>query len=318
MESKWTQVQIADLGRVVTGRTPPGSDPAYYDGDIPFLTPSDMDGNRRVERTARSLSRYGAKQLARCIVPHGVGVSCIGWQMGKAVLIVQPTVTNQQINSVVVDENIADSSFVYYSLVARRGELFNLGAGGSRTPILNKGDFERLPFILPPLPEQRAIAHILGTLDDKIELNQRMNETLEAMVRALFKSWFVDTIQNGIPQDWREGEVEELATLNRETINPREFREETFDHYSIPAFDEGRLPKAEYGEQIQSNKFIVPSNAVLLSKLNPRIPRVWLPNVKAARRSICSTEFLVTTPQTGVSPEYLYARRFQVPSATGE
>ena len=51
---------------------------------------------------------------------------------------------------------------------------------------------EALPFLLPPLPEQRAIAHILGTLDDKIELNRRMNETLEATARAIFKSWFVD------------------------------------------------------------------------------------------------------------------------------
>jgi len=112
--------------------------------------------------------------------------------MGKAVLIDRPTVTNQQINSVVVTESVADSLFVYYSLAARRGELFNLGAGGSRTPILNKGDFERLPFMLPALPEQRAIAQILGTLDDKIELNRRMSEPLEAMAPALFTSWFVD------------------------------------------------------------------------------------------------------------------------------
>lgn len=171
---KWSRLQVADLGRVVTGRTPPGNDPAYYDGIVPFLTPSDMGDHRRVDRTVRSLSAHGVAQLARCLVTHGVGVSCIGWQMGKAVLIDRPTVTNQQINSV------------------RRSELFNLGAGGSRTPILNKGDFERLPFMLPPLPEQRAIAHILGALDDKIELNRRINETLEAMARALFKSWFVD------------------------------------------------------------------------------------------------------------------------------
>ena len=57
---------------------------------------------------------------------------------------------------------------------------------------LNQSTIRRLPSSLPPLAEQRAIAHILGTLDDKIELNRRMNETLEAMARALFKSWFVD------------------------------------------------------------------------------------------------------------------------------
>jgi len=192
MVGEWREVRIAELGRVVTGRTPPGNEPAYYGADVPFLTPSDLGDQRRVERTARALSAFGVAQLARCLVPEGVGVSCIGWQMGKAVLIDRPTITNQQINSIVVEQKIADARFVYYSLQNRRDELFGLGAGGSRTPILNKGDFERLPFVLPPLHEQRAIALILGTLDNKIELNRRTNETLEAIARAIFQSWFVD------------------------------------------------------------------------------------------------------------------------------
>ena len=192
MGPEWRTVRIGDLGGVVTGRTPPGNDPSYYGDSVPFLTPTDMNDLRRVERTERFLSNLGATELARCLVPQGVGVSCIGWQMGKAILIDRPTVTNQQINSIIVDGGVADRTFVYYSLQARRSELFNLGAGGSRTPILNKGDFERLPFLLPPLRDQHAIAHILGSLDDKIELNRRMNETLDAMARALFKSWFVD------------------------------------------------------------------------------------------------------------------------------
>jgi type I restriction enzyme S subunit len=65
-------------------------------------------------------------------------------------------------------------------------------ASGSVQDNINLQTLERLQFPLPPMKEQRAIAHILGTLDDKIELNRRMNETLEAIVRAIFKSWFVD------------------------------------------------------------------------------------------------------------------------------
>ncbi|MGH7285116.1 MAG: restriction endonuclease subunit S [Polyangiaceae bacterium] len=189
---EWREVRIRDLGRVITGKTPPGNSSRCYGTAVPFLTPSDFDDFRRVEKPGRFLSDYGAGELRRCLVPQGVGVSCIGWQMGKAVLIERPTITNQQINSIIVDEDVATRAFVYYSLRLRRHEIFTLGAGGSRTPILNKGDFERLPFVLPSLAEQRAIAHILGTLDDKIELNRRMNETLEAMARALFQSWFVD------------------------------------------------------------------------------------------------------------------------------
>jgi len=132
-------------------------------------------------------------------------------------------------------------------------------------------------------------------------LNRRMSETLEAMARAIFKSWFVDTAGNG-----ESGEIADILTLSRETITPAESPTEIFDHYSIPAFDEGLLPRLEAGEDIQSNKFIVPTDCVLLSKLNPRIPRVWFPIVSENRRSVCSTEFLVAIPKPGVSREYIY------------
>ena len=83
----------------------------------------------------------------------------------------------------------ADTRFLMYALLIK-----DIGGylTGSTMPKLTQGNMNRIPLVLPPLPEQRAIAHILGTLDDKIELNRRMNETLEAMARALFKSWFVD------------------------------------------------------------------------------------------------------------------------------
>jgi type I restriction enzyme, S subunit len=82
-----------------------------------------------------------------------------------------------------------DQRFAYYFLKEFGFRGYN---SGSAQPSLNRNFVHPVPVDVPPLPEQRAIAHILGTLDDKIELNRRMNETLEAMARALFKSWFVD------------------------------------------------------------------------------------------------------------------------------
>ncbi|MGB2753536.1 MAG: restriction endonuclease subunit S [Phycisphaerae bacterium] len=82
-----------------------------------------------------------------------------------------------------------DRRFCYYLILSMDFLRFNAGSG---VPTLNRNHIHPLPIILPPLAEQKAIAHILGTLDDKIELNRRMNETLEAMARAIFKSWFVD------------------------------------------------------------------------------------------------------------------------------
>lgn len=110
--------------------------------------------------------------------------------MGKAAIAGKESVTNQQINAVIVETDDCPL-YIYYELSTRKSEIRG-SASGSAQPILNKSAFGRLPISLPSPTEQRAIAHILGTLDDKIELNRRTNETLEAMARAIFKSWFVD------------------------------------------------------------------------------------------------------------------------------
>jgi len=213
-----------------------------------------------------------------------------------------------------------DARFISYSLKSDIFWAYIRGVLGDKSaqPNASAKTMTQVKLRIPPLPEQRAIAHILGKLDDKIELNQQMNQTLETMAQALFKSWFVDFepfLDQGmedsplgpIPKGWRVGKISELTFLSREGVNPSDCPDEMFDHYSIPAFDEGRLPKAEIGKDILSNKFLVPSNAVLLSKLNPRFPRVWLTSFSSSRRSLCSTEFLVALPLPGVSREYLYS-----------
>ncbi len=337
MAGEWEDLTLGDLGRVVTGKTPLTSVEGNFGGRIPFVTPSDMDGRKTISTTARFLTQAGAASIKGSVIPAGaIMVSCIGSDMGKVVVAGCECVTNQQINSIVVDDRFS-SEFVYYSLSTRKDEIRHQAAGGSAVPILNKGDFSRMEITLPPLAEQKAIAAVLGALDDKIELNRRMNATLEAMARALFQSWFVDfdpvrakldgrppaalapataalfpehfqDSQAGhIPKGWTVGKVSDLATLNRGAVNPGDFPTETFDHFSLPAFDNGRTPKAELGSAIMSNKFTVKPNSVLLSKLNPHIPRIWLPDLHASRRSVCSTEFMVACSKPGVSREYLFS-----------
>jgi len=191
MAGEWRETTLDRLGSIVTGKTPPSSRREYFGGDVPFVTPTDLDGRRLIESTGRYLTEEGANSVSSSRVPAGaVMVSCIGSDMGKSALAARDCVTNQQINSIVVAPAEVPL-FVYYNLSTRKAEI-RTAAGGSAQPILNKSAFGRLDILLPPADEQRAIAHILGTLDDKIELNRRMNETLEAMARTLFKSWFVD------------------------------------------------------------------------------------------------------------------------------
>ena len=192
MAGEWKFLTIGDLGRIVTGKTPLTAVEGNFGGQIPFVTPSDMDGRKTISTTARYLTEVGAASVKGAKIPAGsILVSCIGSDMGKAAVAGRDCVTNQQINSIIVEDRFSNG-FVYYNLSTRKDELRHQAAGGSAQPILNKGDFSRQKIMLPPLGEQKAIAAILGALDDKIELNRRMNATLEAMARALFQSWFVD------------------------------------------------------------------------------------------------------------------------------
>ena len=128
-----------------------------------------------------------------------------------------------------------------------------------------------------------------------------------AATAALFSDSFQDSPLGEIPAGWSLGKIGDLVELSHETLNPGQYSDEIFHHYSIPAFDQQRSPVEETGSAIKSNKVIVPLNAILLSKLNPRIPRVWLPRISTVQRSIASTEFLVATPRDGVAREYVYA-----------
>jgi type I restriction enzyme S subunit len=201
----------------------------------------------------------------------------------------------------------------------------------------------RLSIVVPPLSTQHAIAGVLGALDDKIAQNRRMERALERLALAIFQAWFVDfepvkvkgqgatsfpsmsqsvfdalparfvdSEIGPVPEGWDVGTVSDIAQLSKTQVKPQEYPNEIFDHYSIPAFDSGESPFNEPGSAIKSNKFLVTNGCVLLSKLNPRIPRVWLPPSMATRRQIASTEFLVFAPRAGYDRNYLYCQ-FQQP-----
>jgi type I restriction enzyme, S subunit len=124
--------------------------------------------------------------------------------------------------------------WAYYQLLTKD---INSMDSGSAIPSTSRADFYQLPVLLPPIQEQRAIASVLGALDDKIELNRRMNETLEAMAQSLFKSWFVDATQNGLPEGWRESTIgEEVHVVGGSTpsTSKPEFWEGGTHHWATP------------------------------------------------------------------------------------
>ncbi len=191
--------------------------------------------------------------------------------------------------------------FVYYTLCHFQRQLKHIGEGSVQDNI-NLGTFESLEFPFPSLNEQRAIATILSSLDDKIDLFHRQNATLEALAEALFRQWFVVEGK----EEWEEFKVSDIANHLKQNVIPSKYPNRYYYHFSLPAFDNGQNPVIELGSEILSNKYQVVPNSILVSKLNPRFPRIWAIDAVPEEHSICSTEFQVFKPKNGKLFAYLF------------
>jgi type I restriction enzyme S subunit len=189
----WRTARLSECATFQEGYVNPSQLVAEYFGDdVKWLRAVDLNDSFVFE-TSRRLSRAGfesAGKSALLFEPNTLAISKSG-TIGRLGILKDRMCGNRAVINIRVDQTRCDSRFIFYSLLLRRREIEEL-AGGSVQKNLYCSALGTVEIDLPPLYEQLAIARVLGTLDDKIELNRRMNETLEAMAHALFKSWFVD------------------------------------------------------------------------------------------------------------------------------
>lgn len=198
MKYNWKKVKVGDLGKIVTGKTPKTSELDNYGGGIPFLTPSDDMSIKYSIKTRRTLTEKGADSVRSSILPeNSVSVSCIGSDLGKVLITTKKTVTNQQINSIIVDMEKFDVDFVYYSMCILGKKLNHHSKTSTAVPIINKSIFSSYEIDCPLLDEQKKVASILKCIDDKIELNNAINENLERQAQALYRHMFINNFNNG-------------------------------------------------------------------------------------------------------------------------
>lgn len=216
---------------------------------------------------------------------------------------------NQRIGLLRIDDpSRLDLRFAYHLLNAPYvRQQIQATATGSKVRHTAPKRIESVVVLLPNVRFQRQIACALDSLEDLIENNRRRVETLEEMARLLYQEWFVhfrypghedvelvDSDVGPIPQGWGETRLAEELELQRFNIKPFEYADEEFEHYSIPAFDDRRLPLLELGAEIRSGKYLLSGESVMVSKLNPQFPRVWrVDRSDHRRRAVASTEFLV-------------------------
>ena len=216
---------------------------------------------------------------------------------------------------------VTDSEYAFYAARSNlvREYAISQMTGTSGRQRVPTDALAQLDVPLPPLPEQRGIAHILGTLDDKIELNRRMNETLEAMARALFKSWFVDfdpvrakmegrdtgfphdiadlfpdrlvdSEMGEIPEGWEVASLGDVAALRRRGIDPASVAGDT-PYIGLADMPRGSIALTDWGGagSVFSRKSAFEAGDILFGKLRPYFHKVGIAPVNG----LCSTDIVV-------------------------
>ena len=236
-------------------------------------------------------------------------------------------IQSQDVAKIICKEELLDKDFAFY-LISSTLVKQQLSAAAQQTKIRHTSPdkIRDCTVWIPELAEQKRIGKLLRSLDRKIELNRAINQNLEAMAKQLYDYWFVqfdfpnkdgkpykssggemvwnEKLKRMIPKEWTNANIYQLASISKETVNPQAQPNELFKHYSLPEYDKTGTYAEEYGIDIQSAKFIVTNNCILVSKLNPWTSRVICGN--RGSNQICSTEFVVWNPASLKTKGFLF------------
>ena len=211
----------------------------------------------------------------------------------------------------VIDNSILNED--YLMMWFRRPEFDRicwLHTDGSVRGGITWDDICRLELPIPPIENQLEIVNSYKAITERIALKQKINDNLEATAQALYTSWFIDfepfeLDDDGFPLGWKKHTLNDKLTTSTQSVNPQKMPAEFVWHYSIPAFDAEKLPVNDETQSILSNKYIVPNDALLVSKLNPDTKRIWR-TLSCFENAICSTEFIVFSSKQPSHRDFYY------------
>lgn len=211
----------------------------------------------------------------------------------------------------VVDNSILNED--YLMMWFRRPEFDRicwLHTDGSVRGGITWDDICRLELPIPPIEKQLEIVNSYKAITERIALKKKINDNLEATAQALYTSWFIDfepfeLDDDGFPLGWKKHTLNDKLTTSTQSVNPQKMSAEFVWHYSIPAFDAEKLPVNDETQTILSNKYIVPNDALLVSKLNPDTKRIWR-TLSCFENAICSTEFIVFSSKQPSHRDFYY------------
>ena len=184
--------KLSDVINIIGGGTPKRSEKSYWGGGIPWLSVKDFNsGNRYVERSEEYITELGLQQSSTKLLQAGMIIVSARGTVGELSQLKQDMAFNQSCYGIDAKKKYINNEYLFYLLKTKIQELKSI-SHGSVFDTITRDTFDNIYVSLPSKAKQKSIAHILGMLDDKIELNQKMNQTLEEIAKTIFKSWFVD------------------------------------------------------------------------------------------------------------------------------
>lgn len=231
---KRIKYSLSEIMEIIGGGTPKTTNPDYWNGDIPWISVKDFNNDLRyVYETEKKITQAGLQNSStKLLNKHDIVLSARG-TVGELAMIPFPMAFNQSCYGIRAKSDIVDQIYLYYLL---KGHVQSLkkNTHGSVFDTITRDTFASIEVSLPPLPVQKKIAAILSSLDDKIEINTRMNKVLEETARTLFHRWFVEfefpndegkpykssggrmiaSEMGEIPEGWSVGSLRDLVTFS--------------------------------------------------------------------------------------------------------
>jgi type I restriction enzyme S subunit len=310
--SEWQEVTVAEIAANSPNSLATGpfgsaiSSRFFCDSGVPVIRGSNLSenvGERLIHEDLVFVSEEKANEFRRSIARKGDLVFTCWGTIGQVGLIDdrcaydEYVISNKQMK-LSPDASKTDSLFLYYLFSGPEvSEQIRAQAIGSSVPGFNLGQLRSIRLRIPPLPEQRAIASVLGALDDKIELNRRMNETLEALAQSLFHSWFVAPTQAGLPKGWRWAKIAELCKLNAWTLG-KDDELDRIEYVEISEVTRGSIANIQVfprGEEPSRARRRLRHGDTVLSTVRPDRGSYFL-CLNPSTHLIASTGFAVVTP----------------------
>jgi len=186
MQKQWNKIKLGDISEVIGGGTPSTKNYDFWNGDIPWLTPKDLSGynNRYISRGERNITKLGLQNSSARMLPKGTVLLTSRAPIGYLAIAENDVCTNQGFKSIILKDGYCPE-FFYYLLKNNIDYIIGMGSGSTFAEISGT-QVKNLEFTVPPLDIQKKVAGVLGALDDKIELNNKINNNLEQQAQALY------------------------------------------------------------------------------------------------------------------------------------